>query len=78
MAWQNYLDWRMQPEIEFVPEPPGIEAVITDWYRSGLATAKNWTDLYLAAFALTAGLRLVTFDSDFQKLPGIELLHLKL
>ncbi len=34
---------------------------------SELATAspKRWMDAYLAAFAIAAGMRLVTFDSDF-------------
>ena len=40
-------------------------------------TSKNSTDAYLAAFALSAGLRLVTFDQGFALFPGLDLLLLK-
>ena len=35
-----------------------------------------WTDAYLAAFAITTGCRLVSFDADFQRFPALLLLHL--
>jgi uncharacterized protein len=76
-AWNSYLLWRSQPEIELLHEPSGIEDMMTDWCRKGLATTRNWTDLYLAAFARAGGLRLVTFDSGFRRFPGVELLHLQ-
>jgi len=50
---------------------------MTDWSRKGLASKRNWTDLYLAAFAVAGNLRLVTFDNDFLAFPGLELLHLQ-
>lgn len=31
------------------------------------SSPKVWMDAYLAAFAITSGLRFVTFDRDFQK-----------
>ena len=76
-AWETYLQWRDRSEIDFFVEPPGIEDVMTEWTRKGLATRRNWTDLYLAAFAVAGGLRLVTFDNDFKYFPGLELLHLQ-
>jgi predicted nucleic acid-binding protein len=36
-----------------------------------------WTDAYLAAFAITSGSRLVSFDADFARFPGLHFLHLK-
>ena len=75
-AWECYLRWRDRQEVDFLSEPPGIEDVMTDWCRSGLATTRNWTDLYLAAFALAGNLRLVTFDSGFGSFPGLNLHHL--
>jgi len=76
-AWENYRRWRARSEIELFADPPGIEEVIAEWCKAGLATARNWTDLYLAAFAVAGNFRLVTFDRDFGKFPGLELLHLK-
>jgi len=76
-AWETYLRWRNRPEVGLLTEPPGIEDVMTDWCHKGLATKRNWTDLYLAAFARAGGLRLVTFDNDFRGFPGLELLLLQ-
>jgi len=42
------------------------------WRRLTLAdsySAKVWTDRYLAAFAITGGLRVVSFDGAFASLP---------
>ena len=63
--------------VDLLAEPTGIEEVMTEWCHDGLATSKNWTDLYLAAFAVAGGLRLVTFDDDFHSFPRLELLHLQ-
>ncbi|WVN41054.1 hypothetical protein AOB54_05970 [beta proteobacterium MWH-UniP1] len=38
---------------------------------------KYLTDAYLAAFAVCSGLRLVTFDKDFERFEGLSLLRLK-
>jgi toxin-antitoxin system PIN domain toxin len=75
-AWATYRRWRSQPETDLLPDPPGIEGLIERWTVAGLASPKNWTDLYLAAFSTAARLRLVTFDHDFAAFPGIDLLHL--
>ena len=40
------------------------------------SAAKLWTDLYLAAFTHGHGLRLLTFDHGFNRLPEIEVLVL--
>ena len=34
------------------------------------------TDMYLSAFATAAGLRLVTFDRDFLRFDGLDVLRL--
>ena len=47
-------------------EPPGAPAL---WHRlASLDTAspKVWMDAYLSAFAITAGLRIITLDRDFK------------
>jgi uncharacterized protein len=52
------VDWR--------DEPPGV---FTQWRTLAAldsASPKVWMDAYLAAFAIAAGLRLVTLDRDFR------------
>lgn len=38
--------------------------------------ARLLTDAYLAAFAESAGLRMVTFDKDFERFEGLDCLRL--
>jgi toxin-antitoxin system PIN domain toxin len=54
------------PQVCEREEPPGTVAL---WHRlAGRDTAspKVWMDAYLAAFAISSGLRLVTLDDDFK------------
>jgi hypothetical protein len=37
------------------------------------ASGSTWTDAYLAAFAMDAGLRLITFDSGIGRWQGLTL-----
>lgn len=57
-------------------EPSEME-VILDQLVSPELPANHLTDAYLAAFAVCSGLRLVTFDQDFERFHGLSLLRLK-
>ncbi len=62
-----YLAWRQDERVELIAEPPGLTAL---WPRLALrnnTSPKLWTDAYLAAFAIAAGCRLVTFDGAFRQ-----------
>ena len=50
-----------------------LDRLLTD----GLVTPRTWTDSYLAAFAMTEGARLISFDTDFQRYPDLDLLPLE-
>jgi toxin-antitoxin system PIN domain toxin len=70
-AWLAYRRLLADPHVMFREEPSSIE---TEWqtFSSRAAPAsKRWTDDYLAAFAMAAGLRVVTFDRGFSAYPGI-------
>jgi hypothetical protein len=57
-----YLAWRQDERVELIPEPVAIGEL---WPRLALrddCSPKLWTDAYLAAFAISGHLRLVTFD----------------
>ena len=74
-SWAKYLQWRADPDVFLLDEPTGIENVLDQFVRAGLVTSKNSTDAYLAAFAISAGLRLVSFDRDFERFPGLNVLR---
>lgn len=62
--------------IELLHEPDGVDLALKPLV-SGRATTPNlWTDAYLAAFAIVAGLKLVSFDRGFSKFAGLDFLLL--
>ena len=72
-AWEIYGTYRGLPEVRFLHEGPDIETR----FRDLDFPQRMWTDAYLAAFALTAGCRIVSFDRDFSRFNDLELLLLE-
>ena len=72
-AWQAVADL---PEVAFLVEPAGIDAMLRSLTTQPKFRLSDWTDAYLAAFARLAGLRLVTFDKGFGQYAGLSLLTL--
>ena len=58
-------------------EPANCESVLEGLSMANTFRRDMWTDAYLAAFAMTGGLRLVTFDSDLKRFRGLHLLRLE-
>ena len=54
------------PQVAVCDEPLGVVSLWFSLATQDAASPKVWMDAYLAAFAKKAGLRLVTFDRDFQ------------
>ena len=73
-AWQAYTDFRRLPEVLLAAEPEGCEAWLEPWALGEYSAPRQWTDAYLAAFAQAGGLRLVSFDRDFGRFAGLDLL----
>ncbi len=72
-AW-NAFDTLMSDErVTFENEPPAVEAAWRQLTREESSSPKIWNDAFLAAFANTAALELVTFDRGFQRYPGLSL-----
>jgi predicted nucleic acid-binding protein len=61
-AWAAYDRWLEDGRVTFVEEPPGLERRFRALTRMKQAVPKTWADAYLAAFAETAQVTLVTFD----------------
>jgi hypothetical protein len=72
-AWSLYEKAFQNLEASFRDEPSGLEhqwqVFITNSERT---SGSAWNDAYLAAFALRAGIPLVTFDQGFKKFPGLD------
>ena len=61
-CWQVYDRWMGSGLAVFAEEPAGLEYAMRAQTSTPMRTAKAWADAFLAAFAETAGLTLVTFD----------------
>lgn len=70
-AWTLYAQYRALPHIGLLPEPEGCDDALRALVGAGSLPPRLWTDAYLAALSVSAGLRLVTFDRDFERF-GLE------
>jgi len=66
-AWHLYQSYRAMPQIGLLPDPLTCELEISNLLKRTQPHARLWTDTYLAALAQSTGLRLVTFDRDFER-----------
>ena len=71
-AHQTFADL---PEVGLHTEPANCAIEFQRFVSVGLPS-RLLTDAYLAAFAKSAGLRLVTFDKDFDRFVGLDCLKL--
>jgi toxin-antitoxin system PIN domain toxin len=62
--------------IVLLHEPDGLDEPLKKFVTTCAATPNLWTDAYLAAFASTAELKLVSFDRGFLKFPSLAFLLL--
>jgi toxin-antitoxin system PIN domain toxin len=76
-AWRALETWLSCPRITYLREPPGVDELLARWAGQLDLRAGRWTDAYLAAFAAASGARIVAFDGDFRRFPGVEFLHLR-
>ena len=59
--------------VRFEPEPPNIETAWVSLMSMSAASGSTWTDAYLAAFALEADSRLISFDRGMRRWPQLAL-----
>ena len=65
------------PDVLFLQDSEGAFPRMETWTRESFFRPKLWTDAWLAALALEHGCRVVSFDADFAKFPGLDFLHLE-
>ena len=70
-AWRVFDALANDPKVGFAVEPGNLE---NQWriLTQGREHSTNvWSDAYLAAFAISAGLTIITFDKGFAKFAGL-------
>lgn len=66
-AWRAYDAWAADDRVRFLDEPEGLERAFRRRSASKQAASGQWADAYLAAFAESSQLTLVTFDRAFRR-----------
>lgn len=75
-AWSIYAAHLGSGRVVFLPEPATTEEQMRRYTtRPGFHT-RDWTDAYLASFAVTAACRLVSFDAGFSHYDALDFLLL--
>ena len=69
-AFDVYWRWLAVPQVRLLPEPAELDSRLQAMLSAQVEPlpARLWTDLCLVAVADAAGLRLVSFDRDFERL----------
>ena len=70
-AWRIHDTLMADDRFVFRDEPAGLQAKLREFTRGFPLSPKLWQDAYRAAFAVSAGLGLVTFDQGFGKFAGL-------
>jgi len=61
-CWALYRQWISDGKASLENEPATVSQVFEQRTMADASSPKEWMDAYLAAFAETAGVQLVTFD----------------
>lgn len=77
-ALDAYRSLMQKPSIAFCREPVKTDQILTELVHDNDLNPKIWTDTYIAAFAISSKLRVVSFDFDFNQFPKLDFLHLKM
>lgn len=75
-AWTIYSAHLASGRVQWVVEPASIEAQLRALTLSDSFQQRDWTDAYLASFAMTSGCRMVSFDKGFAQYDGLQFLQL--
>ncbi len=70
-AWKQYDVFLSDVCVSFAGEPSQIESHWRSFTQRQSFSPKVWNDAFLAAFALTANLELVSFDKGFSQYPNV-------
>jgi hypothetical protein len=69
-AWRSFEAFAADARVVYLDEPSGLSPVFKSFTKRAVPGHKRWTDAYLAAFAATLSLDVVTFDAGLSGYPG--------
>jgi len=73
-CWSIFYDWIASGRAVFLNEPAAIDERFSELTSEKSLSPNRWADMYLAAFAETAGIPLVTFDKALATKTSVSIL----
>jgi toxin-antitoxin system PIN domain toxin len=70
-AWQKYEIFLSDSLVSYFDEPADVETHWRRFTQNATTSSGDWTDSYLAAFALAGNLELISFDRSLANYPGV-------
>lgn len=72
-AWSSYEQLANDARVIFLPEPAALDASFRSLSQATSPSQEQWTDAFLAAFAIQSSAQFVTFDRGFKRFAGLDL-----
>jgi predicted nucleic acid-binding protein len=73
VTWRHIDELLQDERLDFISEPPRLDAVLPTLFVRPVPSVNLVANAYLAAFAIAASRRFVTFDQGFRQFRGLEL-----
>ena len=67
-AWKVVDEFSHNARVQYLDEPSGVTEVLRRFTQGQLPKRNAWSDAYIGAVAVRAGLTVATFDRDFRLL----------
>ncbi len=71
-AWSDYDEFANDVRVDFLEDGPGLDAALRRLTTSGQSSHRLWPDAYLGALSIVSGTQVISFDSVFGTMPGVD------
>jgi toxin-antitoxin system PIN domain toxin len=71
-AWTDYDELANDIRVSFVEKGFGLDAALRGLTMSSRASHRLWPDAYLGALSIVKGMQVISFDSVFRTMPGVD------
>jgi toxin-antitoxin system PIN domain toxin len=71
-AWKTYDILVGRSDVVLADEPHNLDSEFRELSRSGNRSPNAWNDAYLGALSIAAGMQVISFDTVFRTMPGVD------
>lgn len=71
-AWKTFDILAGRADVVLAGEPRNLDFAFRELSRSGNRSPNAWNDAYLGAFSIVTGMQVVSFDTVFSTMPGVD------